>query len=105
MALELFDAVDCPNVGLLFDCYYRYTSHGTFAELDELAVYVHINDAGAGVTVDEQLDDVRQLPGSTGVIDVNGFLRALARIAYDGPVGVEPFDRWLASHSTRARAS
>jgi sugar phosphate isomerase/epimerase len=101
MALELFEAVDCPNVGLLLDCYHWYTSHGTLAELDTLdasqVVYVHINDAVSGVPVDEQLDDARQLPGTTGVIDLNGFLRALARIGYDGPVAVEPFDRGLAS--------
>jgi sugar phosphate isomerase/epimerase len=59
-------------------------------------VYVHINDAVVGVDVDEQLDDVRTLPGATRVIDLVGFLQALDRIGYDGPVAVEPFDGSLA---------
>ena len=66
-------------------------------------VYVHINDAVAGVDVDEQLDDVRRLPGATGVIDLVGFLQALDRIGYDGPVAVEPFDVSLAALPTAER--
>ena len=53
--------------------------------------------------VDEQLDDARQLPGTTGVIDLNGFLRALERIGYDGSVAVEAFDRRLALLPVDAR--
>lgn len=99
MTLELLGAVDRANVGLLLDCFHWYTSHGDLRELTGLSpsqvVYVHINDAIAGVPVDEQLDDVRCLPGASGEIDLTGFLRALARIGYDGPVAVEPFDRRL----------
>src|SRR5207302_2858403 len=47
-----------PNVGLLLDCWHWYTSHGTVGELKKLrpeqVVYVHVNDAPAGVGVDEQ---------------------------------------------------
>lgn len=85
------------NVGLLLDSWHWYTSHGTLAELDHLnneqVVYVHINDAPAGVPVDEQIDNVRCLPGETGVIDLVGFLRRLAAIGYDGPVTPEPFSQ------------
>jgi sugar phosphate isomerase/epimerase len=101
MALDLLSSVDRPNVGLLVDCFHWYTSHGGVDELIALApeqvVYVHINDAVAGVDVDEQLDDVRRLPGTTRVIDLVGFLQALDRIGYDGPVAVEPFDASLAA--------
>ena len=38
---------------------------------------------------------VRRLPGETGIIDIIGFLRALKRIGYDGPVTPEPFDEKL----------
>jgi sugar phosphate isomerase/epimerase len=100
MALELLAAIDRPNVGLLVDCYHWYTSGGTLAEVQVLdasqVVYVHVNDAPAGVDVDQQLDDVRLLPGASGVIDLVGFLRALDRIGYAGPVAVEPFDAALA---------
>ncbi len=101
MALDLLRSVNRPNVGLLVDCFHWYTSHAGVDDLMELApeqvVYVHVNDAVAGVGVDEQLDDVRRLPGATRVIDLVGFLRALDRIGYDGPVAVEPFDASLAA--------
>lgn len=107
MALELLRAVDRPNVGLLLDCFHWHTSHGDLGQLTSLSasqvVYVHINDAVAGVPVDEQLDDVRRLPGTSGVIDLTGFLGALAQIGYDGPVAVEPFDASFASLPADAR--
>jgi len=97
-ALEFAAAVG-PNVGLLLDCYHWYTSHGTLAELRairrEQIVHVHINDAPAGIPVDEQQDLVRELPGETGVIDIGGFLGAVRDMGYDGPVTVEPFKREL----------
>ncbi len=88
-----------PNVGLLLDCWHWYTSHGTLEELHALrpeqVVYVHVNDAPAGIPVDEQLDNVRALPGETGVVDIAGFLGALEAIGYDGPVVPEPFKKEL----------
>ena len=64
MALDLLAAVDRPNVGVLLDCFHLYTSHGDVTDVKALSqsqvVYVHINDALAGIDVDEQLDDVRQ---------------------------------------------
>lgn len=84
-----------PNVGLLLDCYHWYTSHGTLEELRALTpaqvVYVHVNDAPAGVEVDAQRDPVRDLPSATGVIDIAGFLQSLQAIGYVGPVTPEPF--------------
>jgi sugar phosphate isomerase/epimerase len=50
-----------------------------------------LNDAPAGVAVDQQKDSVRDLPGATGVIDLKTFLGALIKIGYDGPVRAEPF--------------
>jgi len=58
---------------------------------------VHINDAPAGIPVDAQKDNVRCLPGETGVVDLKGFLGALDKIGYDGPVVPEPFLKELAS--------
>jgi sugar phosphate isomerase/epimerase len=88
-----------PNVGLLLDCWHWHTSHGTLADLNALrpeqVVYVHVNDAPAGIPTDEQVDNVRALPGETGVIDIAGFLQALQRIGYDGPVTPEPFKQEL----------
>ncbi|HET6386573.1 MAG TPA: sugar phosphate isomerase/epimerase [Armatimonadota bacterium] len=100
MAQMLELAAACgDNVGLLLDCWHWYTSGGTVDELKKLrpedVVYVHVNDAPAGVRVDEQKDNVRCLPGETGVIDIRGFLRSLAEIGYDGPVTPEPFSQKL----------
>ena len=84
-----------PNVGLLLDCWHWHTSHGTLEELQALrpeqVVYVHVNDAPAGIPTDEQVDNVRGLPGATGVIDIGGFLNALKQIGYQGPITPEPF--------------
>jgi sugar phosphate isomerase/epimerase len=45
--------------------------------------------------IDEQVDNRRGLPATTGVIDMKGFINALVKIGYDGPVEVEPFDQEL----------
>jgi sugar phosphate isomerase/epimerase len=98
--LDLAEAVG-PNAGLLLDAWHWYTSLGTVEDLLALdpkqVVYVHINDAPAGIPVDQQKDNVRALPGETGVIDLKGFLGALAQIGYDGPVTPEPFVKELAA--------
>lgn len=98
-ALELAAAIGTGNVGLLLDCYHWYASHGTADDLARLTarqiVYVHINDAVAGRAVDDQLDQERMLPGATGLIDIEAFLRALEAMGYDGPVAVEPFNAEL----------
>lgn len=101
--LELIQAIGTGNLGLLLDCYHVYTSHGSLDEVRRLTnsdiVVVHVNDAPAGVPVDEQLDLVRTLPGETGVIDIAGFLQTLQAIGYDGPVTPEPFSERLHSLS------
>ena len=97
--LELCHAVGTGNLGLLLDAWHWYTSGGTVEQLellaDEQVVYVHINDAPAGVPLEEQIDNVRCLPGETGVIDLVGFLQALNKIGYTGPVTPEPFSQKL----------
>jgi len=97
--MELIVAIDTPNVGLLMDSWHWYTSHGTVEELLTLSnkdvVHVHVNDAPAGLAVDKQVDNRRALPVTTGVIDMKGFINALVRIGYDGPVECEPFDQQL----------
>jgi len=85
------------NCGLLLDAWHWHASGGTVDELKALrahdVVFVHVNDAPAGGAVDELVDNVRKLPGETGVIDMVGFLRALREIGYDGPVTAEPFSK------------
>lgn len=97
--MELAGAIDTGNVGLLLDSWHWYTSHGTVEELHGLSakdvVHVHVNDAPEGIAVDQQIDSRRKLPVTTGVIDMKGFINALVKIGYDGPVECEPFDEEL----------
>lgn len=97
--LALAGAIDTGNVGVLLDCWHWYHARGTVDDIRHLraeqVVLVHVNDAPAGIEIDEQMDLVRELPGATGVIDIVGFLQALEAIGYAGPVLVEPFSRAL----------
>ena len=92
------------NVGLLLDCWHWHTSGGTTEEIaalkPEKIVYVHVNDAPAGVPLEELQDGTRALPGETGVINVTGFLEALRTIGYDGPAAAEPFKKELYALAT-----
>jgi sugar phosphate isomerase/epimerase len=95
--LALGAAIGTGNMGLLLDAWHLYTSHGSTDDVRKLAatdiVSVHVNDAPAGIPVDQQIDQVRTLPGETGVLDIADFLHALSEIGYDGPVTSEPFSQ------------
>lgn len=97
--MELIEAIGTQNVGLLLDSWHWYTSTGTVGELLQLSpadiVHVHVNDAPTGIDVLQQIDSKRRLPTATGVIDLKGFINALVKIGYDGPVECEPFDQQL----------
>lgn len=102
--LKLRDVVGEENVGILLDSWHWYTSRGTLDDIlalsDSDVVDVHINDAPLGLSPEEQIDNRRNLPGDTGVIDCTGFLRSLQQIGYQGPVMVEPFSEDLREMST-----
>jgi sugar phosphate isomerase/epimerase len=94
--MELVVAIGTPNVGLLLDSWHWYTSVEELHKLtNRNVVHVHVNDAPAGIPVDKQVDNRRALPVTTGVIDMKGFINALVKIGYDGPVECEPFDQEL----------
>ena len=98
-----------PNAGLLLDSWHWYVSGATVKDILALSakdvVYVHVNDAPAGIARDEQMDLVRRLSGDTGVIDIAGFMGALRKIGYDGPVTPEPFVKELATLAPDKAAS
>ncbi len=106
-ALELGSRLGTSNVGLLLDCWHWYTSHGTVDDLKRLTadqvIYVHVNDAPADRAVDEQIDNQRLLPGTSGGIDIAHFLQVLDQTGYDGPVVAEPFDAELNALPPRER--
>ena len=96
---DLLAEINRDNVGFLLDSWHWYTAQETEADLVSLqagdVVLCHVNDAPAGVPVDQQIDSRRELPCATGVIDLKTFLGALIRIGYDGPVVCEPFSQEL----------
>ncbi|GAB3914628.1 sugar phosphate isomerase [Microlunatus endophyticus] len=99
-ALELIADVGKPNIGLILDSYHWYTAGESAIDLvgltDADIVSVDINDARDDRQRDEQQDLDRRLPGSTGVIDLAGFMDAVRAAGYSGPVKVEPFMKSLA---------
>ncbi len=93
--MKLAEAIGTGNVGLLLDAWHLYTSGGSVDDLDTITaediVTVHVNDAPAGVALEEQMDNVRCLPMETEVMDLAGFMKKLVALEYDGPVTPEPF--------------
>jgi sugar phosphate isomerase/epimerase len=90
-----------PNCGLLLDAWHWHAAGGTRQDLRaltrELLVHIHVDDAPDGVARGDLVDNRRKLPGVTGVIDLEGFMQALAEAGYDGPVTAEPFDAELSA--------
>jgi len=97
MLSEMIREIDLDNVGFLLDSWHWYVTNGTVADIkrlsNKLVVYVHLCDAPAGIPIEDQIDDVRKLPGATGIIGNIGFLQALHELEYDGPITAEPFDK------------
>jgi sugar phosphate isomerase/epimerase len=96
---DLIAEIGRDNVGFLLDSWHWYTAQETEADLLSLkasdVVLCHLNDAPRGVAVEQQVDNRRELPCATGVIDVKVFLGAMIKIGYDGPLVCEPFSREL----------
>lgn len=92
---ELIAAIGRDNVGLVLDSWHWYCAGETVDDVKTLGnrdvVAVDLNDAPAGIPVDQQKDLTRDLPCATGMIDLKAFLGALLAIGYDGPVRAEPF--------------
>ena len=96
---DLIAEIDRNNVGFVLDSWHWYTAHESVTDLRTLTnqdiIACDLNDAPAGIPIDEQIDNRRELPAATGVIDVRAFLGVLKEIGYDGPVRAEPFNRTL----------
>lgn len=97
--LELCDAIGTGNVGLLLDVWHWDMAQQTFKDFkkikdESLVVCAHIMDA-PDIPRMEQEDLVRELPGSTGVLDIESFFKGLMEMNYSGPVLAEPFVKEL----------
>ena len=93
---DLLGEIGRPNAGFVLDSWHWYTAGDKKQDVlslrAEQVVSIDLNDAPAGVPVDQQVDSRRELPGATGVIDIAAFLGALKEIGFTGPVRVEPFN-------------
>jgi sugar phosphate isomerase/epimerase len=96
---ELIAAAGKGNVGFVLDSFLWYTAHETPADVLSLkggdVISADISDAPEGIPIDQLIDQRRELPGATGVINLAAFLNALNRIGFDGPVRAEPFNEAL----------
>ena len=98
-AFELINEINRANLGIQLDSFHWYCAEENLADItalkNEQIVTCDLNDATAGRTEAEQIDGERELPGDSGVIDLEGFLKALVKVGYDGPVRAEPFNAKL----------
>lgn len=96
---DLIAEIGLDNVGFILDSWHWYTARESVEDLRSLTngevVACDLNDAPKDRNVDEQIDNQRELPMASGVIDLNGFLEALVAIEYDGPVRAKPFNAKL----------
>ncbi|MEM7385931.1 MAG: sugar phosphate isomerase/epimerase family protein [Verrucomicrobiota bacterium] len=96
---DLIGAIGADNIGFVLDSWHWWTADETPEDIRSLTnddiVAVDLNDAPVDIPKREQLDNQRELPGATGVIDLASFLNALQSIGYDGPVRAEPFNQAL----------
>lgn len=96
---DLLGEINLTNVGFLLDSWHWHTAGETVADLKtvkaEEVICCDLNDAPAGVPLDQQIDARRELPAATGVIDLAGFLNTLNELGCDAPVRPEPFNATL----------
>jgi len=96
---EMIALIGEPNLGVILDSYHWYTAQETVDDLlqwkNEEIVAVDLNDANAQLKLLDQTDVARELPGATGVIDLDAFIKAMVKIGYDGPLRAEPFNSTL----------
>jgi sugar phosphate isomerase/epimerase len=93
---DLIAEMNRANVGIVLDSWHWYHAGDSGSDIAALRtqdiVSVDLNDAPAGVPKDQMVDGKRELPASTGVIDVKTFLASLEKLGFAGPVRVEPFN-------------
>ncbi|MEO2014824.1 MAG: TIM barrel protein [Fuerstiella sp.] len=96
---DLIMEIGQDNVGFILDSWHWYTAHETADDLRTLSnkdvIACDLNDAPAGIEIDQQIDNQRELPSATGVIDMKSFLGVLVEIGYNGPIRSEPFNAKL----------
>ena len=94
------------NCGLLLDCWHWHHAGATTNDIVKAGraaiVHVHLNDS-PDLPPEKILDNDRLMPGE-GVIDLDGFFKALKKIGYSDAVSVEVFGRGLKDMTPEAAA-
>ncbi len=94
-------------MGVLLDSFHWHCAGEHVADIEDLTneqvVVVHVNDAIANRSIDDQVAFERELPGDSGVIDLNGFIAGLRHIGYDGPITAEPMNQSLSAQPTEQK--
>jgi sugar phosphate isomerase/epimerase len=94
---ELIAEIGTGNMGFQLDSWHWFNAGESAADILSLkgseVIAVDLNDAPSGIAKDQQVDNRRELPCATGVIDLAAFLNALNQIGYDGPIRAEPFNQ------------
>nr|VFJ54143.1 MAG: Sugar phosphate isomerase/epimerase [Candidatus Kentron sp. FW]VFJ65657.1 MAG: Sugar phosphate isomerase/epimerase [Candidatus Kentron sp. FW] len=82
--------------GFKFDVHHWQNSGAGLLDIHHLdpeyLLYIELNDGLKGYDIFTMPEFERELPFETGVTDIKGFLRALHKKGYQGPVAVEPWN-------------
>ena len=95
---ELLSAIGTNNMGYLLDIFHwglAGQTYDDYKKLNHRVVVAHLSDTPKGISREEQPNHQRELPGATGILLVNEFMKGLIGLNYDGPVLVEPFNASL----------
>jgi len=84
------------KIGFVFDTFHWYCSGSNLDDLQfaarhpERIINLHLSDANASFSYEDQVDDLRAMPMKNGIIDSIQILSLLNQSGYDGPVIIEP---------------
>jgi len=95
--LRVIEAVNRPNIGLVFDFIHFFTGEYMLEELETtdpaMIDMVHLNDArNLPLEVHRQNDDYRLLPGD-GIMATDEIIKTLVSIGYNGDYSVEIYNQ------------
>ncbi len=92
--MMLLKTINLPNVGLVLDIWNWHVAGATVEQLSLLdpgdIVALELADADSEPGDDSACESTRRLPGETGKIDAEAYLRAVAEHGFDGPVTAKP---------------
>ncbi len=98
-ALDLLDDAQVEASGLTVDSYHCHAAGATFKQLRQIPAeritLLHINDAKP-VPLEDLDDQDRVMPGE-GIIDLVGWLQAIAATGFDGTIALEVLGPRLAA--------